>query len=174
MFARSFTFALLALLLPGCASYHMGVRSLYAPDVATVFVPMFESASFRRELGERLTEAVIKEIELKTPYKAVGSADGADSVLSGRIVRDSKAVLVENGNDEARQVEFGLVVEVSWVNRRGDLIRDPRALPLPPPVLALQETASLVPEAGQTMVTAQQESIDELATRIVEMMEIPW
>ena len=42
------------------------------PDVSTVYVPMIESGSYRRDLGERLTEAVAKQIELKTPYKVVG------------------------------------------------------------------------------------------------------
>ena len=69
------------MLLAGCASYQVGSESLYAPDVATVYVPMIESDSYRRDLGERLTEAVIKEIELKTPYKVVGTPD-ADSILS--------------------------------------------------------------------------------------------
>ena len=66
-------FAML-LLLSGCVGYQVGTGSLYAPDVATVYVPMIESDSYRRDLGERLTEAVVKEIELKTPYKVVEHA----------------------------------------------------------------------------------------------------
>jgi hypothetical protein len=158
----------------GCAGYHMGVRSLYAPDIETIFVPVFESNSFRPDLGERLTEAVIKEIEQKTPYKVVGNPDDADSVLSGRILSDEKRVLIENNNDAPRQLEAALAIEVRWANRRGDLIRAPGAVPLPPPLLTMQETAALVPEAGQSIATSQQEAIDNLATRIVEMMEIPW
>ena len=46
---------------------------------------MIESDSYRRDLGERLTEAVIKEIELKTPYKVVGTPD-ADSILSVQLL----------------------------------------------------------------------------------------
>ncbi len=67
----------------GCIGYQVGAGSLYAPDVATVYVPMIESDSYRRDLGERLTEAVCKEIELKTPYKVVSTPD-ADSILSVR------------------------------------------------------------------------------------------
>ena len=52
---------------------------------------MFESVSFRRDLGERLTEAVMKQIEEKTPYKVV-SDPNADSMLSGRIAQESKRV----------------------------------------------------------------------------------
>src|SRR5687767_8614231 len=93
---------LLSLCLTGCAGYQMGNRTLYSPDIRTVYVPMFESNSFRRGLGERLTEAVVKEIELKTPYKVVGSPN-ADSVLSGIIVSETKRVTVENAFDDPRQ-----------------------------------------------------------------------
>ena len=68
----------------GCVGYRIGTESLYPCNIHTVYVPVFESDSFRRYLGERLTEAVIKEIELKTPYKVTGDSE-ADSILSGRI-----------------------------------------------------------------------------------------
>ena len=51
------------LLLGGCAGYQIGNQSLYPQEIRTVYVPMFQSISFRRNLGERLTEAVVKEIE---------------------------------------------------------------------------------------------------------------
>ena len=80
-------------LLGGCAGYQIGNQSLYPVNIRTVYVPMFQSASFRPYLGERLTEAVMKEIELKTPFKVV-SDPNADSTLSGRIVGEGKEVLI--------------------------------------------------------------------------------
>ena len=41
----------LALWPAGCAQYQVGPQSLYAPDVTTVYVPIFESHSYRRYLG---------------------------------------------------------------------------------------------------------------------------
>src|SRR5689334_3786350 len=79
----------------GCIGYQVGTGSLYAPDVATVYVPMIQSDSYRRDLGERLTEAVVKEIELKTPYKVV-STPNADSVLSARLQVDTRRRIIEN------------------------------------------------------------------------------
>ena len=78
-----------ASLFSGCIGYQVGTGSLYAPDVATVYVPMIESDSYRRDLGERLTEAVVKEIELKTPYKVVNTPN-ADSILSARLISDTR------------------------------------------------------------------------------------
>src|SRR5688572_31475837 len=101
---------------PGCAAYRFGNGSLYAPDVTTVYVPMIESDSFHRDLGERLTEAVIKEIELKTPYKVVGTPD-ADSILSARLMGERKLLQFENQNDDPRDLEYALTVQVTWLNR---------------------------------------------------------
>jgi hypothetical protein len=172
--ALSLSLAIVApLALSACATYQIGARSLYAPDVTTVFVPVIESDSFRRDLGERLTEAVIKEIELKTPYTVVGTPQ-ADSILSARIVSDPRRVLIENGFDDPRVLEVDLRAEVTWVNSRRIPLMDPRFVPLPPELVPIAQTAPLIPEAGQSLVTAQQQAIDRLAQQIVGTMEQPW
>jgi hypothetical protein len=137
-----------------------------------VYVPIFESDSFRRYLGEKLTEAVMKEIELKTPYKVVGTPQ-ADSILTGRIVNDTKKVIVEDTNDQPRETELNLVVQVSWVDRKGDLVRQPGDCPVPPAVAELVQHGKLIPEYGQSVTTAQQQAIQKLAEQIVSMMELP-
>src|SRR4051812_20937445 len=86
--------AILVLSVAGCARYRFGAASLYPPDIQTVYVPVFESNSFRRGLSEWLTEAVCKEIEAKTPYKVVGTPQ-ADSVLTAKLVSDTKRVIIE-------------------------------------------------------------------------------
>ena len=169
-------FALALLLLPlaaGCSGYRMGMRSLYAPQVRSVYVPVFESDSFRRNLGERLTEAVVKEIELRTPYKVVADAS-ADSILTGRIVSDTKRVLVENSFDEPREIEVRLVAQVSWVDRRGALIHPDASVPVPTSLIQFGQSASVVPEAGRSIATGQQQSIERLAEQIVATMEAAW
>ena len=162
-----------AVLLSGCAGYQVGNWSLYPHDVRTVHVPMFDSTSFRRNLGERLTEAVIKEIEEKTPYKVV-SRDKADSALTGRIVGEGKRVVVENPYDDPRQLDVDLQVEVCWTDRHGTMIRETATLPLPPELTMVHGTATLVPEVGQSVTTSQQQAIERMAEQIVGMMETPW
>jgi hypothetical protein len=157
----------------GCAGYQIGNDTLYPLDVQTVYVPIFESDSFRRNLGEMLTEAVMKEIELKTPYKVVGTPN-ADSVLTGRILSDTKRVVVEDRFDDPRAVEVALRIEVSWIDRRGKVIRQGPAIPLPPAATAVGTESTLVPEVGQSVATAQQKAIQEAAEQIVGMMEAPW
>jgi hypothetical protein len=160
-------------LLCGCAGYQLGQRSLYRPDIRTVHVPVVQSDSYRRYLGERLTEAVVKQIELKTPYKVVGS-DAADSVLSMRLVSDSKRVLSESAFDEPRDIETDFFVQVNWVDRRGDLMMTQDNVPAAPLLLNIGQTATFVPEAGQSLATAQQEAIERLAEQVVGQMELAW
>jgi hypothetical protein len=160
-------------MLAGCTGYQVGNSSLYDRDVRTVYVPIFESTSYRRNLGERLTEAVIKEIEAKTPYKVVGSPN-ADSILSGRIVGETKRVVAENAYDDPRELEVNLQVEVSWIDRQGSAIREKACVELPPELSMIHGNTSLVPEVGQSVATAHQLAIGRVAERIVAMMETPW
>ena len=170
-------FVLLALFstlsLAGCATYQVGSRSLYAPDISTVYVPMFESDSFRPGLGERLTEAVVKEIDLKTPFKVV-RLNNADSILTGKIVQETKRVKVENFTDDTRELDIAFLVEVTWLNRRREPILQPGRVQVPAELLEIGQSAPLIPEAGQSLAVSQQQAINRLAEQIVATMEEPW
>jgi hypothetical protein len=165
--------AVFSMVVAGCATYQVGSDSLYAPDIATVYVPMIESDSYRRDLGERLTEAVIKEIELKTPYKVVGTPD-ADSILSVKLLGDSRKLLAENSFDDPRLLESTVYSEVSWLNRRRLPIAATQTVPLPPELIGIDQSALLVPEVGQSVASSQQQAIERLAQQIVGTMESPW
>ncbi|NLF68432.1 MAG: hypothetical protein GX575_05175 [Candidatus Anammoximicrobium sp.] len=157
----------------GCASYQVGQSTLFRPDLHTVHVPVFESDSLRRDLGERLTEAVIKEIESRTPYKVVGTPD-ADSVLSGRIVTETKRAFAENRQDDVRGIETDLSVEVRWISRRGETLIQRSSLPFGPLNMTVAEDVSFFPEAGQSRQTSEQLVIQQLAREIVDQMEVWW
>ena len=158
--------------LLGCAGYQIGNQSLYRPDIVTVAVPVFQSESLRRFLGERLTEAVVKEIELKTPYKVTQAAN-ADSTLVGRLIEDSKFVITENANDEPRDIELELFVEIDWRDRQGNQLLH-QQVALPTALTSVGQAVHFVPEGGQSLVTAQQDAIRKLAEQIVARMEVPW
>jgi len=160
----------------GCAGYRFGNNTLYAPNVRTVYVPMIQSDSYRNvpgvDLGERLTEAVCKEIEKRTPFKVVGSAE-ADSVLTARIVADTKRMQVESPSDQSRMVEMNIQVLVTWADRGGSVLAS-GAVPLPAASVDVGQAAVLVPEFGRSVVSTQQEGIVKMAQQIVGLMEEPW
>lgn len=157
----------------GCAGYQIGSQTLYPANIRTVFVPVFQSDSFRRQLGERLTEAVVKRIESTTPLKVVANGN-ADSVLAGRIVSDRKIVITESAWDEGRDVEVDWRVEVAWTDRQGRTLGSNMLQPVPPVLLTLSGNGHFMPESGQSLATAQSDAIDQLAKQIVEQMEVPW
>ncbi len=157
----------------GCAGYQVGQKSLYRCDIKTVHVPIAQSDSYRRHLGEQLTEAIVKEIERNSPYKVV-DADSADSILNVRIVSETKRVLAENRLDDVRDIETDFFIQMSWVDRRGDLIATGPRIPFSPTLVNISQTANFVPEAGQSLATAQLEAINRLAAQIRGQMEAPW
>jgi hypothetical protein len=165
--------ALVALAPAGCAAYRFGAASLFPPDIQTIYVPVFESDSFRRNFSELVTEAVIKEIELVTPYKVVGTPD-ADSVLTGKVTSDTKRTLIEDPYDQPREMEINLALEVRWVNRRGDLIDRGTTAPAPEDAVLLTSPGTVVAEFGQSVSTAQMQAIQRIAKKVVAMMETPW
>lgn len=166
--------ALLALVgVAGCAGYNWGVRSLYPPGARTIYVPIFQCDSHRRYLGERLTEAVAKEIERRSGLQLVPSLD-ADLLLNGRIAAENKRVLVENRNDDPRDIEANQQIVVSIIDRTGTTLRGPIGLPVAPVLLDVGAGPHFVPEGGQSIATAQQQAIERLAVQIVEQLEMPW
>ncbi|MDG2382050.1 MAG: LptE family protein [Pirellulaceae bacterium] len=158
----------------GCAGYRVGYKTLYRPDVATVHVPIFESDTFRRDMGERLTEAVVKQINVKTPYRVV-TADRADSVLKGRILSESKNTIAENEYDIPRIYEVDLIVDVKWYGPQGELLSDAMTIPVEDFFLRIVQEQTMIPESGQSVATTFQAAIDQMAEQIVEQMEAtPW
>lgn len=160
--------AVMVLMSPaiGCRGYHLGNQYLYRSDIRTVHVMMFESDSYRRFLGPRLTEAVVKEIEMSTPM-TITDRHIADSFVRGRLVQDTKSVRGENQFDEPRTLQVGFLVEVDWVDRAGVPLMERQ-------LVRIREDASFVPEGGQSMSTTQQNIIEMVARDIVSQMQSGW
>ena len=150
----------------GCSSYHLGNQYLFRSDIRTVHVAMFESDSFRRFLGQRMTEAVVKQIANNTPL-TITEPCLANSFLTGRITRDRKTVVGENISDEPRSLDVDWRLEVNWVDRAGVPLMQRQSL-------RLDRGVTFIPEGGQSITTAQQQLIERLARDIVGQMELPW
>src|SRR5207249_5617323 len=101
----------------------------------TVYVPIFKNYTFRRGLEFDLTREVCKQIEQKTPYKVVGSCDGADTELVGTITMANKNVITRNQLNEIREGETLLAVELVWRDlKTGEILSQPRRGPGAPPI----------------------------------------
>ncbi len=152
--------------IAGCKAYQFGAPTLHNCTIRSVYVPMIESDSFRRFLGPRLTEAVIKQIELDTPF-VIAAPENADSFLVAKILRDTKSVQGETINDDPRVLEAGIQVEVTWTDRSGNPLSQRQ-------LIRISRDVDFIPEVGQSLTTAHQEIINKIASDIVNQMETPW
>ena len=164
---------LVALTLSGCARYQMGNRGLYNANIRTINVPVVRNDAWRPKLGVQLTEALQKTIELRTPYKVVADPS-ADSTLSCRITSQAKRTVTESDTDEPRDVETLVTVEVTWTDRRGNLLMENQVVPPGELAFYFIQGVDFVPEGGQSMATAQHKTIQRLADQIVSHMEARW
>ena len=97
--------------------------------------------------------------------------NGADSVLIGRITQEHKHLLVETTNGDQREMETNLVVNIRWVDRRGDVIREGRPIKIPADAIDVNAAAHYVSEYGQSTATAQLQAIQRVAEEVVNLME---
>lgn len=172
--AQAMYLTVVALCFPcGCAGYQIGSASLYNPSVRTIYIPVVRNETFRHELGVQLTEALQKEVELRTPYKVVADPS-ADSTLTCRVTSQTKRVIVEAKTDEPRALENMLSVELTWTDRQGNLLMENRFVPLGELAFSFIQGSDFIPEAGQSIATSQLRAMEQLAQQIVNQMELRW
>lgn len=159
---------------------------LYDRSVRTVRVPIFKNRTFLKELEFSLTDAVVREIGLKTPYIVRQCTEDADTEILGVITSFTKGVINVNQAGENREAQTILTVEITWRDLRvghvGEVLSRPRPKPgdppLPPgvpvPPVIVQSLGDFIPEVGGSNRSAQKENVDRLAVQIVSMMEKPW
>lgn len=157
-------------ILSGCG-YTLGAP--YANNIRTVHVPTFECKDFRRGYELQLTEAVQKQIQMRTPYR-LAKEPGADTRLTGRIVGIDKREPNQNKYDDPRELELSLGVEVKWEDLRTGQIINQHTVPVAGNAAQLLGTTSFAPEPGQSLATATQDTVNNLARQVVGIMEVPW
>jgi hypothetical protein len=162
-----------AMLSAGCdgdPSTGYTMRSLYPEDVKSVAVDMFQRgpAVYRREIETRLTKAVVKRIQLDTPYRIEPKAS-ADTVLTGSLELVEQAVVFNNPDTgRPREKEITFTVDVVWKNQRtGEEKLNVRNL---------RVTGTYLPHEpfSENFYQGSEDLINRLARRIVEQMERPW
>ena len=162
--------AAVVLELSGCG-YVVG--SGYQGEIRSVYVPVFTSESYRRDIDTQLTESVLREIKRRTPFR-IAKESYADTRLTGNIVELRKDVLGESRFDDPRELQIGLAVEVVWEDLRNSQILAQQRIPVEPELVHLYSQSEFAPEVGQSLATAKQQAIDRMARRIANMMEAPW
>lgn len=139
---------------------------LYNSSVRTVAVPVFVNKTFRREWEMRLTEAIDKNIEYRTPYK-VSYAKSADTILSGEIIAIQENVLTERiGTNIPRENQLTVVVNFTWKDARTGRVLVERK--------NFVRSATEIPQINERVEDAEQLAIERTAQGIVDQMQQDW
>lgn len=151
-------------LLTACGYQH---KELFSKAYRTVSVTI-DNRTFYRGVEFDLTEALVKEIELRTPYK-VTLADRADTHLSGTVANVMQRTLSHTQDGGLPQeMEIQISVDVNWKDARsGKLLRQR---------LGLVTVGRYVPTrpVADTFSDAQHTAVANMASEIVSAMREDW
>ena len=143
--------------LSGC-SYT--TRTLFRPDIKTIYVQLFDNRTFRREVEVDLTKAVVEEIKLRTQLR-FASKDEADSILTGTLLEFTERARVKDEDDTVIIERVTLRVSFRWRDRLTEA-----------DIVAPQEVVeSARVTAGESLRAL---AVQEAAQRIVERMQDDW
>lgn len=159
-----------ALLLLGLLSGSTGcgyrTDQLFRDDVKSVYVDMFESREFRRDLEFGLTEAVKKKISTDTPYR-LAPREKADTILRGEVLEVRQAAFAPDVLSRLpRDKEMTLAIRLEWKDLRSG------AMLLNQPILL--QAQDYLPPAGESEKFAEEKVIEKMATRVVSRLYADW
>jgi hypothetical protein len=140
-------------------------------SIRTVAVPIFQNPTYSRGLEVELTDAIIKEIQAKTPWRVVpeGGAGGANTTLSGKLT-DSKLhrLSTDPGTGFSQEIAVELVVDFDFKDARtGKTILSRRGF---------SATDEFVPAspANERLEKGQHGAVQRLARDIVAELRSSW
>lgn len=138
----------------------------FPTDIQTLHVQMLHSRELRRELEFRLTEAIVKRIEMDTPYR-IAPAETADAILSGEILAVENRTFGDDfDTDLPREIGSTVIIRFRIQNMKtGEiLVERPRFV----------YQTSYIPPVGETFTVGMTRALDGLAELVVESMETGW
>jgi hypothetical protein len=140
--------------------------SLFREDISTVSVPVFENKDFRRGIEFQLTNALVKQMEAKTPYR-VAPREKADTILEGEIISTDLNTLSRDVRTAVPQEQlYTVTINFRWTDlRSGKIILERRNF---------QQTANFYGTVGEGEFVGSQNAMEKLALEIVNQMEADW
>ena len=157
---------LVPIALVGVAGCGYSTNRPFRTDIQSIHVEMVHSKEFRRELEFRLSEALVKRIEMDTPYR-IAPRRTADAVFSGELLSVENRTFGDDfDTDLPREIGSTVAVRFRVQNMRTGEILAER------PKFVYQ--TSYIPPVGETFTEAMTRAMDGLAEGIVEAMESNW
>ena len=142
--------------------------TLYPKQYQSIAIPIFQNSTMTRDVEFMLTDAIIKEIQVRTPYRVVAK-HVAETLLTGTITSMNLSTLSRSrttGLDN--EVLFKVVIDFEWydqVNGNRIVGREKFASSA---VFIPSRPSSEPLEIGQFAV------VQQLASDIVDQMQASW
>jgi hypothetical protein len=176
----------------------------FDPEIRSVYIPTFKLGAFvttpYRSLDVDITEAIVRELtSRKSPIRIVSDPARADTELVGTITRVAKNHYLYNVLGLPRDTEIEIRVDVVWRDLRSGKVLtnpagpassataadqaafDPSIAPALPPApegvrgtVTITGRGRMLPELGESNVTASNTASANLARQIVNLMERNW
>jgi hypothetical protein len=124
---KTFSTFLLALLLSGCAGYHLGPATpAYLRQIHSIAVPTFRNKTLVPRIEVLVTGTVIKQFQQDGTFR-IANEDNADATLKGEIVAVGRSPARSVRGNVLATTEFNLVLRVHYtlVGRDGKTIAGP-------------------------------------------------
>jgi hypothetical protein len=118
---------LLALLLSGCAGYHVGPATpAYLRQIHSIAVPTFKNLTLIPRVDVLVTGTVIKQFQQDGTFR-IATEDNADATLKGEITVVGRSPARSLRGNVLATTEFNLLVQVRYtlVGRDGKAIAGP-------------------------------------------------
>lgn len=141
----------------------------FGDENRSVAVSIFENETFETGLEFQLTEAVVKEINARTPW-SVSQSSSASTSLSGRIVSVEQVPLsTRRGTGLVEEVALRVTIDFEWRdNRSGRTLVSRRGF---------AGSGTFVPAragGGEAIEIGQAGALSELARSVVNEMRNEW
>lgn len=152
-----------AAMCSGCA---YSTQRPFRSGISTVHVEMLQSREFRRELEFQLTEALIKRIEMDTPYR-IAPLRTADTLFSGEILEVRQRVFGDDFDTGLpREKGATVIMRYRWKDMRtGRILVERERFPY---------SVEYIPPVGESFTKGMVRGFDNMAEAIVETMESDW
>ena len=165
---RQALFLILLLALGGgaCTYRFAGNQQLYPEHVSTVAIPTVTNATSQRGDTAQLTQALVRELETRTPYR-VERREKADTLLEVKI-SDIRRRTTSRDRVTATPNEqlYVVLADVIWKDlRTGEVLMR---------LANFEQTAAFYPTLGESDFLASQEAAEQLAAGIIEALGADW
>jgi hypothetical protein len=153
---------LMVALMCGCGYSN---KSLISRNISSIHIPIFENNTFRRGIEFDLTKAVKNEVMSKTNLRIVGK-DYADVILHGTVKEFTERTITQGFRDSLVEGQMTLFVDIELVDKRtGRTLINEKGI---------KQAAEYIVRRGETLDSATEEGIVNLAEIIVDHLAEKW